>query len=314
MLPMAPALGILVMRRYDRRTSLRQNHSSWGPVYPLLPAACLALAVTWADYSLAHTQRAAARLFQTKSKDYPHRIWFQGHWGFQYYMESFGAKPLDLHDPELEPGDLLVVPLNNSNVKKLNRDDLHLVVKREFIPCRWLGTIQLHMGAGFYSDRWGPLPFVFAPMRSEDYLLFLVETFKNPSEAVAYFQRALRMKSRYGDAYNLMKKTLAASEEIDETITTIQKDLKLKPDNPGLHFQLGTLYERQGELNKAIAQYRRGLILEPDFAQLHNKLGDVLARVGKIDEALSHYQSAIELEPDYAEANLKIASDELNTR
>ena len=114
-------------------------------------------------------------------KGYNHTIWFQGHWGFQYYMEAGGAKPLDFRSPVFEEGDLMVVPSNNSNLSALPPDMFRLTDTRSVMPFRWIGTVQKHLGAGFYSDRWGPLPFAFGSVKPETYEIFVAGRYAEPN-------------------------------------------------------------------------------------------------------------------------------------
>ena len=43
-------------------------------------------------------------------------LWFQGHWGFQYYAQEIGAKPLDVTRSVVDNGDVLVVPKSAPNI------------------------------------------------------------------------------------------------------------------------------------------------------------------------------------------------------
>ena len=158
-LPMVPAVGILLMRRLNVPRQGSPRCGEWSAILPLIPAACLALVVTWADFSLAGCQRAAAVAIQQDLKRYPHTKWFQGHWGFQYYMESLGAKAIDFTRPQIEEHDVVIVPSNNANVAALSPDTFHLVATFECMPLGFVSTMQKALAAGFYSDRWGPLPF-----------------------------------------------------------------------------------------------------------------------------------------------------------
>lgn len=178
-LPMIPAVGILLMRRIERRNvSGGSSGPNWRMGWPLIPAAFLAISVCWADYSYANTGRLAA---STITKNYENRsgdLWFQRHWGFQYYMEAAGAKPLDFENPVVSKLDVIIIPSNNTNTKLLPKE----VVFRErvftFKPCRWLATMDPLLGAGFYADVWGPLPFIFGAVHPEEYYSFIVKPMK----------------------------------------------------------------------------------------------------------------------------------------
>ncbi len=98
-----------------------------------------------------------------------------GHWGFQYYMEAHNAKAMDVKGPKPVTGDIIVVPMNNANLIPLPGDRVSLVRVFEFIPCRWLSTMNALFGAGFYSNIWGPLPFAFGRVPVEVYYIFVVK-------------------------------------------------------------------------------------------------------------------------------------------
>ena len=101
-LPMAPAIGIILARRI----SLSKVKSSLI-IWPMLAAATLSLAVCYADYTLAGTARAAAGSVISEAKSSGRNISYQGHWGFQYYMDLGGAEALDFSHPFMKRGGYL---------------------------------------------------------------------------------------------------------------------------------------------------------------------------------------------------------------
>jgi len=192
-LPMIPAVGILLMRRLNERIQLTNSSKAFLYIWPLIPAAVIALSTTWADVSLANTQRLAARMLHTEFSGYPHTIWFQGHWGFQYYMESFGAEALDFKNSVIKKGDIIIIPLNNTNtMSSLPKKLYHLVGKRQLMPCRWIGTMSKKNITGFYYDLNGPLPFSIGRIEPEEYIIFLAGNFKNPAKSIKHFGRQLK--------------------------------------------------------------------------------------------------------------------------
>ncbi len=54
--------------------------------------------------------RAADRLAALGADSERESVWYLGHWGFQFYAESLGMKPVVPGSSRLEPGDWLVVP------------------------------------------------------------------------------------------------------------------------------------------------------------------------------------------------------------
>jgi len=173
LLPMTPAVAILIVRQIDARS--KNIQSLWRLVWPLVPAAVITLAVCWADYAWAGTAREAAAVINEKFKTQNKTIWFLGHWGFQYYMEAENHKALDLERPRPVYGDILISPVSNTNVYEISDELVVLDQTLEFMPFRWCATMKRPLGAGFYSDVWGPLPFAFGKAAPEKYRVFTVK-------------------------------------------------------------------------------------------------------------------------------------------
>ena len=69
----------------------------------------------------------------------------------------------------------------------------------------------------------------------------------------------------------------------------------------------GVAYYEQGELDKALVEYKEAIKLDPDNPDAHRNLGTVYMEQGKWEEAAAAYEQAIELAPDFGEAYGDIA-------
>jgi 4-amino-4-deoxy-L-arabinose transferase-like glycosyltransferase len=157
-LPMAPAISILLMRHWDRVGDDRPGKLTklrW-----IGAAAVISLIVAAADYGEAGASRAGARYFQKRFGGKQTRVWFQSHWGFQFYMQKWKAKPLVRNAP-IHPGDLMIVPSNNADYLPVPNTAVPLVeITRPIMPL--VATFAPGMGAGFYSSVRGPVPWAIA--------------------------------------------------------------------------------------------------------------------------------------------------------
>ena len=174
LLPLAPAVGILIVRRIESRQKASVSGSAWKNYVPLVPAGILALIITYSDYNLANTIRNDAATIVKQYQSPNSTIWFQGHWGFQYYMESYRCKPLDVSQPNLAAGDIIVNPLNSTNLYRLP-SYMPLCDSLESKTFTWLTCMNKQARAGFYSDVWGPLPFIFGTVQPEHYNIHISE-------------------------------------------------------------------------------------------------------------------------------------------
>jgi len=184
-LPALPVVAVLCARRLNNR---RTEGGEWQGRRPMdnggsrtartivcatfAVSLALSLCVAWADISLANSARTAAEKIAPEKRG--GRTWFSGHWGFQYYMQERGAKPVDVNNQDFQLGDTYVSPLNAANIF-LSRPRVDSADQSFELPaCRWVATMRTELGAGFHADLWGPLPFVFGPVPDERYQVILL--------------------------------------------------------------------------------------------------------------------------------------------
>ena len=174
LLPVVPAAGILIFRRCEdceREGTLRIGVRRYLPFGAL---AVLALLVAYGDYSLANGIRQDVVTIWSHPRSERSAIWYEGHWGFQYYMDEAGGKPLDIEHSRMFPGDIVITPLNNSSLYQLPAQSLPLRDSLIGAPAFPVSCMNRFAGAGFYSDFWGQMPFVFGEIPPEKYEVHIV--------------------------------------------------------------------------------------------------------------------------------------------
>jgi len=171
-LPMAVPAAVLVMRRLEARAKQGFEISRLSLVVPSLAGAALALWVATADYLFAQAPQLAAQLICSNYRHDGHRLWFQGHWGFQYYMEQNGATALDLQHLHLAEGDYVAMPNRNTNVQPLKEPVAEVASITVPVAGGGMSTMYKPAGSGFYASVIGPLPFAFGPEPEQEVKLF----------------------------------------------------------------------------------------------------------------------------------------------
>jgi len=169
-LPLIPAAGILIVRRLETAREAWTRKLALRVAAALFVSGGLSIWLAIAEAHLANLGREAAHSIQAQVGNQGGTLWYEGHWGFQYYMEQLGARPVDAKDFQMRPGDVVVVPDNNVEIAGFPRDqsvqqEPPLVLADSF----GVTTISWQLGAGFYSSYWGPLPFAFGPVPPERY-------------------------------------------------------------------------------------------------------------------------------------------------
>ncbi len=133
------------------------------------------------------------------------------------------------------------------------------------------------------------------------------------SEAVVANQRAVKLDPNNPQVHYNLGITLQELARFDDAETSYKKALALKSDFIQAHSNLGNVLKELGRLDEAEASYRQTITLKPDYNQAHYNLGNLLKELGRLDEAEAFYRQAITLNPDYAQAqnNLGIILQEL---
>jgi tetratricopeptide (TPR) repeat protein len=130
-------------------------------------------------------------------------------------------------------------------------------------------------------------------------------------QAVASYNRAIRIKPDYARAHNNLGNALSALGQYEEAVASFSTALQLEPDYAGASLNLGIAQVNLGMPEAAIVSYREALRVDPDFAEAHNSLGNALTSVGKPQDAIASYSEALRIKPGYSEAhwNMSHAKD-----
>jgi len=167
---LTPAVGILLSRRIEEWTTNFSKPKKSVSLFMIGIAGLIAVATTHADYALAGSAREAAREIMSKYNS-TGIVWFQGHWGFQYYMEKAEGQPVDFKRNDIRPGEIMVLPNVNSSILRPNHE-FELLETMKFPNDSFMAIMSPQYSAGFYSSIWGALPYSLAISQKEVYYIY----------------------------------------------------------------------------------------------------------------------------------------------
>jgi hypothetical protein len=169
-LPVAPALGILLVRRMTDRAAAPGRVYAAGRALAFAAGAAAAVAVAHADYRWANGVRDTARMLAARHLDPSRQTLFLGNWGWQYYLDQAGATAVDQeHWPRR--GDRLLTSYNNSDYRTPPLPWVRLIEQLQVEEPKRLRTMTRYV-AGFYAHNVGPLPFAWAPRQPDRYYVW----------------------------------------------------------------------------------------------------------------------------------------------
>ena len=104
----------------------------------------------------------------------------------------------------------------------------------------------------------------------------------------------------------VLAQSAAAAESHDEAIAEYSEAIKLVPNQPGLHEELGTQYRIVGRLDEAEAAFRRELELDPHNVLATYKLGVLEVEKNQPTEGIKLIETAIKAKPNLMNADYNL--------
>lgn len=88
-----------------------------------------------------------------------------------------------------------------------------------------------------------------------------------------------------------------SSREFERAVSRINGQIAKTPDNPALHFLLGSVFGAARDDAKAEQAFRKAIEKDGKFFMAFVELGNLYARKGSIDDALKQYRESVNVNP-----------------
>ena len=99
--------------------------------------------------------------------------------------------------------------------------------------------------------------------------------------------------------FNIRGIVNASLKNYDEAIENYQKAIKLKPNWADAYLNLGNAQRDFGYLIKAIESFQKAIQVKPDFAKAYYNIGLSMSQKGDIEKAIKNYHQCLELKNDF---------------
>jgi tetratricopeptide (TPR) repeat protein len=128
---------------------------------------------------------------------------------------------------------------------------------------------------------------------------------------VTLFRHAIEVTTDNWAALDTLSMALISTDRAAEALPYIAETLRLRPDLPEGHINLGAVLSKRGDFDDAATQYRRALQLEPQNPDAREGLGVVLTEQaltekGQYPEALTNLEAVVKLKPDDADSHYNL--------
>lgn len=167
----------------------------------------------------------------------------------------------------------------------------------------WLGVVRLATGAT--ADAVASLEQA-ARLRPKDadILYHLGRAYMLRSKEV--YERMYVADPKSWRVHQVLAQSFAEADRLDDAVKECQAAIKLRPEEPGLHQQLGEIYDKQNNLEAAEAEYRKELQADPHNSAVMYDLAVVCIERSKPGDAEELLTKVVHKAPRSVEAHYQL--------
>ncbi|HXT68318.1 MAG TPA: tetratricopeptide repeat protein [Vicinamibacterales bacterium] len=122
------------------------------------------------------------------------------------------------------------------------------------------------------------------------------------------FRAAVRLHPNLPQAHNNLGTALMRLGRLDESHAAYLQALRFKPDDPDVRANLALLLDRMGRYEEALPHAREAVRLNARHPGAQTTLGNLLQSLGRFDEAVTAYRAAVAIDPANGELRMNLGT------
>ncbi|GAB3901638.1 hypothetical protein GCM10028803_26670 [Larkinella knui] len=119
------------------------------------------------------------------------------------------------------------------------------------------------------------------------------------TRAIAYYKRALTLKPRFLEPYVQLSIIHSVRGDYATAIAYNKRGTGYFPNDPGLLYALGHIYQQTAAPDSAYFFYQKVLQLEPTMVQAQFQSGLVMMKLRNMAQALHHFDQVVKQAPEF---------------
>jgi tetratricopeptide (TPR) repeat protein len=207
------------------------------------------------------------------------------------------------------PDDLRLARLESSALRQSGKGDEAIAVLQDVVnkhsddPASYIALAQGYSDANKGSQAIKVLQDAQTRFPNEAIVTFelgaVFDKQKRYSDAEAAFRQLLAREPDNAPALNYLGYMLAdRGERLDESVTLLQRALKVEPDNGSYLDSLGWAYYKAGKLDQALDPLKRASDQEKMNSVIQDHYGDLLFKMSRFDDAIAAWTRALQGDGD----------------
>ncbi len=136
--------------------------------------------------------------------------------------------------------------------------------------------------------------------------------FAKAYEAMGRAYRDLGQPEQAEQSLHKAAEIYMSSEKDEDAEEVLNEILELAPDTVNVYNSLGVLYRKKGDLDTSLMHYGKALKIHPEAPHIHYNIGRVYMDKNLPKKAESSFKAALKYDPDFTEAREVLTAIELS--
>ncbi len=126
-------------------------------------------------------------------------------------------------------------------------------------------------------------------------------------EGASWIKKAIKLTPNFPEAHFNLGKAYKELEDNNNSIKSFQNAVDTNPKYYEAHNNLGIIWSEMGNTSAAIDSFSEAIKINPSFSEGHFNLANSFEKIERTPEAIQHYKKAVELDPEFSEAYYNLA-------
>lgn len=127
-------------------------------------------------------------------------------------------------------------------------------------------------------------------------------------DSITLFGHAAHAVDNNNIAYRILGNNYAKNGDVPAAIAALSEAVKIEPDDPIAHVDLGVALVEQKRYDEAMYHYRAAIALNPRNDNAHYNMGVLLAYNNRYEDAINSYMQALRFNPEKKGARANIGA------
>jgi tetratricopeptide (TPR) repeat protein len=127
------------------------------------------------------------------------------------------------------------------------------------------------------------------------------------TEAIGYFQEALRLSPDYWIALENLGNAYRQQKRWDEARAALERAVAARSKDPEANYSLAMVYAQTDDTERAYQYLQNALKLRPAYPEALNNLGVLYLRTRRRDAAVAQFEECIRIAPGFDQSYLNLA-------